>query len=59
MFLTFDFYNVSRLEHVDELLRSARLAGYLYIRTVATIFTCFAYAILFLSPYHLNLGFAY
>lgn len=27
-----------RLEHVDELLRSARMSGYLYIRTVTTIF---------------------
>lgn len=30
------YFLLNRLEHIDELLRSARLSGYLYIRTVFT-----------------------
>lgn len=34
LFLNTIYIPVHRLEHVDEILRSARLSGYLYIRTV-------------------------
>lgn len=49
---TYFSFNICRLEHVDELLRSARLSGYLYIRTVMTIFT---YLHLFILLYFLHL----
>lgn len=48
------FYS-HRLEHIDEVLRSARQSGYLYIRTVLTVsptlvYNALVYASLFYLP---------
>lgn len=38
-----------RLEHLDEVLRSARLSGYLYLRTVIII-SVLVYTLLYVLP---------